>query len=47
MSEAWSIAGEFMEACSCTFLCPCAPSNASAPATEASCFAPFDWRGAA
>lgn len=37
MSTAWSIAGEFAEACSCTYLCPCITSNASAPATEDHC----------
>jgi hypothetical protein len=33
----WKIAGEFMEACSCEFLCPCLPSNASAPASNDFC----------
>lgn len=34
---AWSISGEFVEACSCEFLCPCISSNASAPASEDFC----------
>jgi hypothetical protein len=37
MSTPWSISGEYLEACSCAFLCPCIPSNASAPATEDFC----------
>lgn len=37
MSTAWSIAGEYAEACSCAYLCPCVTSNATAPATEGFC----------
>ena len=37
MSTAWSIAGEFTEACSCAYLCPCITSNAAAHATEDFC----------
>lgn len=37
MSNAWSISGEYLEACSCAYLCPCATSNATAPATEDFC----------
>jgi hypothetical protein len=37
MSTAWSIAGEFAEACSCAYLCPCITSNAAAAATEGFC----------
>jgi hypothetical protein len=37
MSDAWTIAGEYMEACSCDFLCPCLPSNATARATQGFC----------
>ena len=37
MSSAWSIRGEYLEACSCAYLCPCATSNATAPATEEFC----------
>ena len=37
MSTPWSIAGEFAEACSCAYLCPCITSNASANATEDFC----------
>lgn len=33
----WQISGEYMEACSCEFLCPCLPSNASAPASNDFC----------
>jgi hypothetical protein len=37
MSETWSIAGEYMEACSCNYVCPCVTSNLVAPATEDFC----------
>jgi len=37
MSVAWSIRGEYLEACSCRYLCPCVTSNATAPATEGFC----------
>jgi hypothetical protein len=37
MGTAWSISGEYVEACSCAFLCPCITSNATAPATEDFC----------
>ncbi len=33
MATQWSVKGEYMEACSCDFLCPCLPKNMSAPAT--------------
>lgn len=33
----WAIRGEYMEACSCDFLCPCIPRNATTPATHAFC----------
>lgn len=33
MSTPWSVSGEYMEACSCDFLCPCIPKNATTPAT--------------
>jgi hypothetical protein len=34
---AWQISGEYMETCSCTFLCPCIPSNLTATPTEGDC----------
>ena len=37
MSGQWQISGEYAEACSCAYLCPCVTSNASAPATEGFC----------
>jgi len=37
MSTAWSIKGEYVEACSCAFLCPCITKNATTPATEDFC----------
>ncbi len=33
----WAIKGEYMEACSCDFLCPCIPKNATTPATHEFC----------
>jgi hypothetical protein len=33
----WAIKGEYMEACSCDFLCPCIPRNATTPATHDFC----------
>lgn len=37
MSESWEISGEYMEACSCEFLCPCITRNATTPATNDFC----------
>jgi len=37
MSTAWHVTGEYMEACSCDFLCPCLPKNATTPATHDFC----------
>lgn len=37
MSTAWSIKGEYLEACSCRYLCPCITSNATAHASEEFC----------
>jgi hypothetical protein len=33
----WAIKGQYMEACSCDFLCPCIPKNATTPATHDFC----------
>ncbi|TDJ69072.1 MAG: DUF1326 domain-containing protein [Proteobacteria bacterium] len=33
MATSWSVSGEYMEACSCDFLCPCIPKNMTTPAT--------------
>lgn len=33
MATSWSVSGEYMEACSCDFLCPCIPKNLTTPAT--------------
>lgn len=33
----WAIRGEYMEACSCDFLCPCIARNATTPATHEFC----------
>jgi hypothetical protein len=33
----WAIKGQYMEACSCDFLCPCIPRNATTPATHEFC----------
>mgnify|MGYP005810106557 CR=1 FL=1 len=37
MSIPWSLDGEYAEACSCHFLCPCITLNSTTPATEAFC----------
>jgi hypothetical protein len=34
---AWQISGQYMETCSCTFLCPCITSNLAATPTEGNC----------
>src|SRR3990172_7899505 len=33
----WQLSGEYFETCSCTYLCPCAPSNLTAQPTEGHC----------
>lgn len=33
----WAMSGQYMEACSCDFLCPCIPRNATTPATHDFC----------
>lgn len=33
----WSIEGQYMETCSCAFLCPCITSNLAATPTEGDC----------
>ncbi|MGR8921600.1 MAG: DUF1326 domain-containing protein [Gammaproteobacteria bacterium] len=37
MATNWTAKGEYMEACSCDFLCPCIPKNMTTPATRDSC----------
>ena len=38
MSETnWRIAGDYFETCNCDFLCPCIPSNLTAPPTTGEC----------
>ena len=37
MGTKWSAKGEYMEACSCDFLCPCIPKNSTTPATHDYC----------
>ena len=37
MGTKWSAKGEYMEACSCDFLCPCIPKNSTTPATYDYC----------
>lgn len=37
MTTAWSASGEYMEACSCDFLCPCIPKNSTTAATHDYC----------
>lgn len=33
----WRIEGQYMETCNCNYLCPCGPSNLTAPPTEGDC----------
>ena len=37
MTTSWAVKGEYMEACSCDFLCPCIVKNMSLPATHEFC----------
>jgi hypothetical protein len=37
----WQIAGDYFESCSCTYLCPCIPSNLTAPPTRGHCYFAF------
>lgn len=37
MSTKWWVKGEYMEACSCDFLCPCIVKNMTTPATHDFC----------
>lgn len=37
MSTRWQVAGEYMEACSCDYLCPCITLNSTTPATHDFC----------
>jgi len=37
----WQIAGEYFETCSCTYVCPCLPSNLAAPPTKGHCYFAF------
>ena len=37
MSTRWHVEGEYMEACSCDFLCPCITKNSTTPATHDYC----------
>jgi hypothetical protein len=37
MATSWQVAGEYLETCSCDFLCPCLPSNMADPPTKGAC----------
>lgn len=37
MATQWAVKGEYMEACSCDFLCPCIIKNMALPATHEFC----------
>lgn len=37
MQVQWSVEGDYMEACSCDYLCPCILENATTPATHDFC----------
>lgn len=36
--SAWQVAGDYFETCSCTFLCPCLPSNMAARPSSGDCY---------
>lgn len=40
---AWQISGDYCETCSCTYLCPCLPSNLAARPTNGDCYFGFVW----
>ena len=37
MATSWAVSGEYMEACSCDYLCPCIVKNMALPATHEFC----------
>ena len=37
MATSWAVKGEYMEACSCDYLCPCIVKNMTLPATHEFC----------
>lgn len=39
----WQISGDYCETCSCTYLCPCLPSNLTAQPTNGDCYFGFVW----
>ena len=41
---AWQISGQYMETCSCTFLCPCITTNLAGTPTEGDCQAALGLR---
>ena len=43
MATSWQISGDYFETCSCTFLCPCLPSNFAAQPTKGDCYFGFVW----
>ena len=40
----WQIKGQYMETCNCNYLCPCGPSNLTAPPSEGDCKAAIAMR---
>src|SRR5881227_2266402 len=36
-ATSWNVSGQYFEACSCDYLCPCVPSNLSAEPTNVYC----------
>ena len=41
---AWTLQGQYMETCNCTFICPCISSNLAANPTEGDCKAALAMR---
>jgi hypothetical protein len=44
MTELWSLRGEYMESCNCSYLCPCIYTNPQGPATYDHCTAVMVFR---
>ncbi len=40
----WQIAGDYFETCSCTYVCPCLPSNLAGRPTKGHCYFAFAFR---
>lgn len=39
--EAWQLSGDYFETCSCTYVCPCVPTNLAGQPTKGHCYFAF------